>query len=215
MKLINLVGQRFGRLVVIERASSDSKNTKWRCQCDCGKQCDVYGYSLKSNNTRSCGCYKAENAKMLYSTVRQNDKGLYAVWNGIKQRCTNKNSKSYHNYGGRGIKIDDKWANSYEEFYNWAIKSGYRKGLQIDRIDNDGDYCESNCRFVSKDIQANNKRNVKLYTIKGITKSLPQWCKEYDMEYFLVRQRVFKLGWSLEDALSCPSRYTRKEKQNG
>lgn len=215
MKLINLVGQRFGKLVVIERALSDDAHTKWKCQCDCGNQCTVYGYSLKSNNTRSCGCYKTENAKKLYSTVRQNDKSLYAIWNGIKQRCLNKNNKSYSNYGGRGIKIDEKWANNYEEFYNWAIKSGYRKGLQIDREDNNGNYCESNCRFVSRHTQANNKRNVKLYEIDGISKSISQWCKEYNQDYFLVRQRICKLGWSIEKALSCPARNKRKEKQDG
>jgi hypothetical protein len=152
-----------------------------------------------------------ENAKKLYSTVRQNDKKLYSVWNGIKQRCLNKNSKSYHNYGGRGIKIDEKWANNYESFYNWAISSGYKKGLEIDRIDNNGDYCESNCRFVDKETQANNKRNVKLYTINGETKTLPQWCREYNIDYYLVRQRVYKLGWSIENALSCPPKVKRKE----
>ena len=97
--------------------------------------------------------------------------------------------------------MDDEWANNYESFYNWAMRSGYRKGLEIDRIDNDGDYCESNCRFVEKETQANNKRNVKLYMINGVTKSLSQWCKEYGQDYYLVRQRVYKLGWTIEDAL--------------
>lgn len=211
MKFKNLVGQKFGRLLVIERATSEKGHTRWLCRCDCGKECIVYGSSLKSNNTRSCGCYKVENAKKLYSTVRQNDKKLYSVWNGIKQRCLNKNSKSYHNYGGRGIKIDEKWADNYESFYNWAISSGYKKGLEIDRIDNNGDYCESNCRFVNKETQANNKRNVKLYTINGETKSLPQWCRDYNIDYYLVRQRVYKLGWSIENALSCPPKVKRKE----
>lgn len=212
MKTINLVGQKFGRLTVIEKATPLNGHTRWKCKCDCGNECIVHGSSLRAKNTRSCGCYKTENAKKLYSTVRQKDKRLYAVWNGIKQRCTNKNNPSYHNYGGRGIRIDDKWANDYETFYNWAIKSGYHEGLEIDRIDNDGDYCESNCHFVDKETQANNKRNVKLYVINGISKSLPQWCRAYNQDYYLVRQRVLKLGWTLEDALSCPTRVTRKEK---
>ena len=204
MKLINLVGKRYGRLVVIEKADSLSGHVRWKCKCDCGNECIVHGTSLKSGNTTSCGCYKTENAKRLFSTVRQNDKRLYAVWNGIKQRCNNESSKSYQNYGGRGIKMDDIWANNYEAFYNWAIKSGYQDGMEIDRIDNNGDYCESNCRFVSKEVQANNKRNVKLYTIDGITKSLPQWCREYDQDYYLVRQRVYKLGWPIKEALLTP-----------
>ena len=217
MKLINLVGERFGRLVVVEKDKARNGHVRWRCKCDCGKECIVYGSSLKTGNTTSCGCYKAENSKRLYSSVRQNDKRLYAVWNGIKQRCLNKNSRSYHNYGGRGIKICDEWANDYKSFYNWAMRSGYQSGLQIDRIDNDGDYCESNCRFVSRNIQSNNKRNVVLYTIEGETRSLAQWCKAYHQDYYLVRQRVLKLGWTIQDALMCPKnqRYNKVDSKKG
>lgn len=220
MKLIDLVGKRYGRLLVVKRADSLNGKTRWHCVCDCGKECIVYGSALKSGNTTSCGCYKTENAKKLYSGVRQNDLRLYFIWNAIKQRCYNPNSISYHNYGGRGIKMDEEWANNYESFYRWAMRSGYRKDYQIDRIDNNGDYCESNCRFVDKETQANNKRNVKLYTISGVTKSLPQWCREYNQEYSTVRQRVYVLGWAIEKALSTPKHYEfvknrhRKEEQN-
>lgn len=204
MRLDNLVGNRYGRLVVIEKAEPKNGHTRWRCKCDCGKETLVHAVSLKTGNTTSCGCYKTENAKKLYSTVRQNDKRLYAVWNGIKQRCLNKNNTSYHNYGGRGIKMDESWANNYQTFYEWAMQAGYTAGLEIDRIDNDGNYCAENCRFVDKYTQANNKRNVTLYTIAGITKSLPQWCREYSQDYYTVRQRVYKLGWSIEEALTTP-----------
>lgn len=206
MKLVNLVGKKYGRLLVIEKTTPLNGHTRWLCKCDCGNECIVHGISLKTGNTISCGCYKEENAKRLYSTVRQNDKHLYAVWNGIKQRCRNKNNKAYHNYGGRGIDIADEWADNYETFYKWAIKNGYKKGLEIDRIDNNGNYCEENCRFTTKTIQANNKRNVKLYTISGVTKSLPQWCREYGQNYFMVRQRVYKLGWDIEKALTTPKK---------
>lgn len=221
MKLKNLVGQRFGRLLVIERADSLNGHTRWKCKCDCGNECVVHGTSLKTGSTTSCGCYKIENAKKLYSGVRQNDKRLYAVWNGIKQRCFNKNHRSFHNYGGRGIKMDAEWASNYETFYNWAVRSGYKEGMEIDRIDNNGDYCEENCRFVNRDIQANNKRNVKLYTIDGVTKTLPQWCNQYGKEYYHVRQRVVKLGWPILDALTIPkhkkhNKYQpKKGEQNG
>lgn len=207
MKLINLVGQKFGRLTVIDRFHTNKHHTMWLCECDCGNQCVVQGTSLKRGNTTSCGCYKRENAQKLYSSVRQNDKRLYAVWNGIKQRCRNKNNLSYHNYGGRGINICDEWADSYEAFYNWAVSAGYKKGLEIDRIDNDGDYCPSNCRFSDHTLQANNKRNVKLWTINGVSKSLAEWCREYDTDYYLVRQRVYKLKWDIEEALSKPKMF--------
>lgn len=215
MKADNLVNKRFGRLLVIKRETSLNGRTRWLCKCDCGKECVVRSSSLKSGNTKSCGCYRTENAKKLYSGVRQKDKRLYAVWNGIKQRCFNKNNRSYHNYGGRGISMDSEWANNYESFYNWAIRSGYKKGMEIDRIDNNGNYCESNCRFVDKETQANNKRNVLLYTIDGVTKSLPQWCREYDMDYYLVRQRVYKLGWSINDALTIPKRVSKRYSRKG
>ena len=210
MKAINLVGQTFGRLTVIERAESLKGHTRWLCKCSCGKECVVHTISLKTGNTTSYGCFKTENAKKLYSTVRQNDKHLYAVWYGIKQRCFYKNHRSYHNYGGRGIKMCAEWANDYETFYRWAINAGYKRGLEIDRIDNDGDYCETNCRFVARDIQANNKRNVRLWTINGVSKSLAEWCKEYDIDYYLVRQRVLKLKWDIEKALSTPKQCQRK-----
>ena len=168
MKLQNLVGKKYGRLLVIKRTKSVNGKAKWLCKCDCGNECVVYATSLKSGNTQSCGCYKRENAKKLYSTVRQNDKRLYAVWNGIKQRCTNPNNNAYHNYGGRGIKICNEWANNYKSFYDWAISAGYKKGKEIDRIDNNGNYEPDNCRFVDEETQANNKRNVRLYTINGI-----------------------------------------------
>ena len=209
MKLQSLVGKKYGRLLVIERAESYKGKTKWLCKCACGNECIVYGVSLKSGNTRSCGCYKTENAKKLYSTVRQNDKHLYGVWNAIKQRCNNPNNRSYHNYGGRGIKICDEWANNYKTFYDWAMCAGYEKGKEIDRIDCDGNYEPDNCRFVDIETQANNKRNVKLYTINGVTKSLTQWCKEYEMNYGMVRQRIIKLGWTIEDALIKPKQGTQ------
>lgn len=201
MKRIDLTGKTFGRLTVIGCADSLNGHLRWLCKCSCGNECIVHGSSLKSGNTTSCGCYKTENAKKLYSGVRQNDKRLYSIWNAIKQRCNNPHNKSYHDYGGRGIKMCTEWADKYENFYYWAMTSGYRKGLEIDRVDNDGDYEPDNCRWVNREIQANNRRNVKLYVIKGVSKSLAQWCREYNQDYYLARQRISKLGWSIEDAL--------------
>lgn len=209
MKRIDITGKKFGRLTVIKPADTVKGHLRWYCKCDCGKEHIAYGSSLKNGGTTSCGCYKTENAKRLYSSVRQKDKHLYAIWNGIKQRCRNSNHKSYHNYGGRGIHMCDEWADKYETFYCWAINTGYKKGLEIDRINNDGNYEPNNCRWVDRKTQANNRRNVVFYTIKGATKSLPEWCREYGQDYYLVRQRVYKLGWSIEDALST-RKYNRR-----
>lgn len=210
MKRIDLTGKKYGKLTVIEPADVKKGHLRWKCKCDCGNERIVHGSSLKSGHTTSCGCYKTENAKKLYSSVRQNDKRLYAVWNGIKQRCRNPNNFSYHNYGGRGIDICDEWANSYEAFYYWAIENGYTHGLEIDRKDYDGNYEPSNCRWVDDKAQANNRRNVSKFTIHGITNTLSEWCRIYNMDYFLVYQRTHKLGWSIEDALTTPNVGKRK-----
>ena len=210
MKRIDLTGKKYGRLTVIEPADTKNGRLRWKCKCDCGNERIVHGSALKSGNTKSCGCYKTEKAKKLYSSVRQKDRKLYAVWNGIKQRCRNPNNLSYHNYGGRGIDICDEWANSYEAFYYWAIGNGYRHGLEIDRKDYDGNYEPSNCRWVDDKAQSNNRRNVKKITIHGITNTLSEWCRIYNMDYLLVYRRTHNLGWSIEDALTKPVVSKRK-----
>lgn len=210
MRLIDLTGKRFGRLTVLGRSQEPSEKIKWICKCDCGTIKAIYGDCLKNGNTKSCGCFKTENAKLLYSGLRQKNKTLYGIWWSMRQRCNNKNSKSYHNYGGRGIKVCDEWNASFENFYYWAYSNGYENGLQVDRIDNNGDYSPNNCRWVNTEVQANNKRNVKLYEIDGQKKSLPQWCREYNASYYTVRQRVCKLGWDIKDALVIPSQRKTK-----
>lgn len=205
MRLIDLTGKRFGRLTVLGRSQEPSEKVKWICKCDCGTVKSINGNSLRNGNTRSCGCFKTENAKLLYSGLRQKNKALYGIWWAMRQRCNNKNSKSYHNYGGRGITVCSEWNASFDNFYYWSYDNGYEDGLQIDRINNDGNYSPDNCRWVDRETQANNRRNVKLYKIDGQEKSLPQWCREYNASYYTVRQRVYKLGWDIKDALIVPS----------
>lgn len=170
----NLTGQRFGRLVVLERAENHiskngSKEIRWKCICDCGNESVVIGRNLKRGTTTSCGCYHNE---MLAAMKRKHGLSkkhgrLYPLWKSIKYRCYSKTSKDYKNYGGRGIKMCDEWVNDPKAFCDWAIANGYKeektdKGfniLTIDRIDVNGDYSPDNCRFVTNAIQARNKRN--------------------------------------------------------
>lgn len=128
---------------------------------------------------------------------------LYSRYKHIKERCYNPNSKSYHRYGGRGIKMCDEWLNNYQLFEDWCLSNGFQEGLAIDRIDNDGNYSPDNCRFVTLK-ENNQKRNTtRWYTINGETKNLQQWCDHYGIKRGTVYTRL-EHGWSIEDALTQP-----------
>lgn len=164
--LIDITGYRFGRLVVLSREGSDKDHhATWQCLCDCGNTLTVSGHSLRSGNTRSCGCLMRDtSARIAQENARHNGSHsrLYAVWNSMRQRCSNPKHKYFRIYGGRGIKVCDEWANDFERFRSWALSSGYdpeakRGQCTIDRIDGDGDYCPGNCRWVSVKVQNNNR----------------------------------------------------------
>lgn len=130
---------------------------------------------------------------------------IYHVWQSMKHRCYLKSDTNYYKYGARGITVCDEWWNSFEAFYNWAIENGYEEGLSIDRIDNNGNYEPSNCRWVTRRVQANNTRRNKLITYAGKTQSLPNWCRELNLNYKTVRTRIGAYKWSVEKALSTPT----------
>lgn len=213
MRLDDLTGKRFGRLTVVSRAENGKgSRARWLCRCDCGNERVVYGYSLKSGNTRSCGCLRAETSKDKATTHGMSKTSLFHVWWAMMERCTNKNSKSYKNYGGRGISVCDEWLDS-TTFFNWALSSGYEEGLTIERIDVNDGYKPSNCKWVTKKEQARNKTNSFIVEIDGESKCLAEWCEIYEINYFTVHQRIAKLGWSPIKALTTPisKRTARKE----
>ena len=188
-KLINLKGQRFGRLVVIDFVEIKNHKTLWLCKCDCGNIKVMSTASLRSFHTQSCGCLQKEIFGSLNRThnLSGNKCGnhLYALWKSIKYRCYNKKNKSYKNYGGRGIGVCEEWKNDFKKFYDWANANGYKNeklpnGLNkwtIDRIDNDKDYSPENCRFITNREQAQNKQNSLTYEEKH--KICPICGKEY------------------------------------
>jgi hypothetical protein len=125
---------------------------------------------------------------------------LYRIWANVKTRCTNKNDPHYNRYGGRGITVCDEWKNDFEAFCNWAMSNDYADDLTIDRIDNNGNYCPSNCRWVTVKEQNQNKRNVILLTYNGETKSAAEWARKLNLGHDTIRQR-YRKGWTVEQCL--------------
>ena len=124
---------------------------------------------------------------------------LWSIYHGMKKRCYNENCKRYKDYGGRGIKICEKWLETFDNFADWAYKNGYAENLTIDRIDNNSDYCPENCRWITNKKQCNNtRRNINI-EYKGETKTLTEWCEYLGLNYYTVQKRL-KNGWNVEKA---------------
>ncbi|MBE7084268.1 MAG: hypothetical protein E7373_06695 [Clostridiales bacterium] len=129
------------------------------------------------------------------------DSRLYNIWSKLKSRCLNMSFKFYKNYGGRGIKVCDEWLNNPQSFYDWAIANGYNSNLTIDRIDFNGNYEPSNCRWVDMKTQSNNRRNNHIITLNGVSHTLSEWSSLTGIEQSTIRARL-KRGWSEEKALN-------------
>lgn len=159
-KVTDLTGQRFGRLLVLEPLFG-GKRTRWKCLCDCGQVTIVgSGAHLTSGNTRSCGCLHRECSKNRHYKHGGKGTRLYNIWKNMRQRCYNPNRPDYYLYGGRGIKIDDSWAD-FGVFKEWALANGYQTDLTIDRKDVNGDYGPDNCRWATWEEQRHNQRRCK------------------------------------------------------
>lgn len=155
----DLTDMRCGKLTVIRKITTNGGHgTLWECQCDCGKTTIARHDDLKTGHKKSCGCYgKSGESKIRHG---QTHTRIHRQWCAIKQRCTNPNFKQWKDYGGRGIKVCDEWngKHGFDNYYRWAITHGYSDDLEIDRIDNDGNYEPSNCRFVTHKENMNNRK---------------------------------------------------------
>ena len=203
----NIIGNTYGKLTVIEVFGKDKHyNILYKCMCECGNTQISNASRLKSGKVKSCGCLRFEQPKQAFTKHGLRKHPLYTIWADMKQRCTNVNCSRYEDYGGRGISIYSLWKKDFKNFYNWAITNGYESGLTIDRIDNDGDYAPSNCRWVDRYVQGSNKRNNHIITIDGESKILFEWCREYNISPSTVCRRI-KRGWSEQDAITIPTNH--------
>ena len=203
-RTIDLTGQRFGRLTVIELdPTKETRHTYWICECDCGNIKSARADSLKKGAIKSCGCMKKEQDRInltKHHSHKMSDTRIYNEWQGMLDRCFNRNNNRWARYGGRGITVCDDWKSDFQSFYKWAIANGYQDDLTIDRIDNDGDYCPDNCRWATCKEQARNRSTNIDITIGNSTRTLMEWCEIFQLNYKAIYRRYKRNGnCGLED----------------
>jgi NUMOD1 domain-containing protein len=209
-KTKNITGQVFGRLTVVyHHGWSHSWGAVWLCKCECGKETKVRGSNLRNGLTKSCGCLAAELAKKRnYKASHPKNNGLaaeYSAWLSMKYRCYYPTYKKYGDYGGRGIKVCDRWLESFENFLS---DMGPRPSSKhsLDRYPNNetGNYEPGNCRWGTKKEQANNTRGNKIVIYRGQSKTLSEWKSELGFCYETVMNRL-RAGYSPEEAFETPA----------
>jgi hypothetical protein len=194
-----MVGRKFGRLTVLERAANRKNIHRYACICECGTRTEVAAADLRNGHTKSCGCWASEMTTKRNTSHGQSRSPTYHLWGMMKQRCTNPKRKEWKNYGGRGITYDPSW----EDFEVFLSDMGEApKGLSIDRIDVNGNYCKENCRWATDEQQANNTRRNRIYTVRGITGSIHQLVRHFEIPYAPsgILNKITR-GWDVETAL--------------
>lgn len=170
--------------------------------CDCGNTYKALPANIKSGDCKSCGCLKLETKTNVKHGLKRHK--LYSVWMNIRERCRREYIDAYSNYGKRGIDVCDEWYNDFKTFYDWAINNGYQKGLQIDRINNDGNYEPSNCRWVTRAENVRNTRKNVWIEYNGEKMVLMDWAIKLGINYHSLFTRLFQRKWSIEKAFTTP-----------
>jgi len=203
-KRLDISGQRFGRLTALVPMRDQKGRCVWLCSCECGKCSIVITNCLLNGQTKSCGCLRRDrtrtaNTRHGFSPYR-NQKRIYKIWCGIKQRCTNPHLKGWLRYGGRGIQIDPEWL-EFKNFCRWALSNGYGDKLQIDRIDPNGNYEPKNCRWVTPSEQQRNRTNNRFIAHRGESRTLSEWSEDTGIPGATIAYRIDVLGWPIKRAL--------------
>lgn len=196
----NFEGRKFGRWTVVGANKKSNGKYYWPCMCICGVKKWVVRGNLKLGISNSCGCLRKELASKKFTTHGMSKTRLYKIWAGIKKRCENKKDAEYKNYGGRGIK--NKWK-SFNDFNKWALVNGYKDDLTIDRIDVNGNYEPSNCRWATWREQARNKRG----TLTFNNELMREASLRLSGNPKLVWDRIYKLNWTIEKAFNLQAKH--------
>lgn len=179
MNFKDISNKKIGDWKVIEYVGK----SYWKCECKCGNVKNVNGASLRSGKSKNCGCKKIKHG---YDGTK-----IYRLWGHMKERCYYEKHKSYKYYGERGIKVCEEWKEA-SVFIKWALDNGYKEGLTLDRINTDGDYEPSNCRFITNKDQQRNKRNNRFITINNTTKTVSEWAEISNLDRHTVLYRLNK-----------------------
>lgn len=187
-----LSGQKFGKLTVICESGRKRKEITWLCKCECGNEVVVNGYNLRSGHTQSCGCFAKEQISKANTKHGLYNTRIHSIYFNMKNRCYNPKYYLFRHYGGKGITVCDEWLgeNGLLNFYSWALNNGYSEDLSIDRIDNSLGYSPTNCRWVSMREQQNNRTNNRRLSYDGITHTLAEWAKLFEMSYSALQSKL-------------------------
>ncbi|MEW5569731.1 hypothetical protein [Rossellomorea marisflavi] len=195
----DLTGNKYNRLTVISFSHMKGKHSYWNCKCTCGKDKTARSDCLKNDTVKSCGCLNREAKRTTHGLSKTK---LYHVWAGMKDRCYNENSHGFTYYGSRGINVCEQWKNDYIEFHKWAFESGYKEGLTIERINVNGNYDPSNCKWITQEEQTRNMTSSRKITYDGKTQTISEWARELKINRVTLNCRL--RVWSIEDALTRP-----------
>ena len=197
-------GTRFGHLVVIGVAPLIGHRSASFVRCDCGKIKVVPNCALLNWGQKSCGCTTGGK------THGESKTRLYDVWSNMVERCT-RNRERYKHYHGKGIRVCDEWRHDFTAFRDWALKNGYSDKLSIDRIDVNGNYEPSNCRWVTLRQQMNNRTTSVRITAFGETLTIAEWVRKTGINEGTLRTRLYRLHWTPEKALSTTTKQRKAQ----
>lgn len=208
-KAQNLIGKRYGRLTVVSLAEplitpKGYVIRRWNCICDCGGSSVTATHNLNAGIAKSCGCLCKEKISEKLTKHGKSETRIYSIWKGMRSRCKNEKAIGFKRYGGRGITICDEWdgADGVNNFYKWALENGYNDSLTIDRINNDGNYCPENCRWVSMTTQLNNKSDNAIIVINDKAHTIAEWARIAGVSWKTIKRRYAKYHLSGEILLS-------------